>query len=417
MNAEIISIGDEILIGQVVNSNAAWLGEQCSAAGLRISRVTAVGDDVRDILDAFDSAWRENEVVVCTGGLGPTHDDRTREAVLAFFSTTLIPNSDVLEDIERFLADRGRSMSDRNRDQAMVPASAQVIRNFHGTAPGYHFSEAGKHLFVMPGVPYEMKAMTEHYIVPVLTALHPRRRAVRTVLTTGIPESTRADTLAGIDKLLPSTSVAFLPSPLGVRIRLTGLAGSEDEARTAVEQLESFVREHAGEWIYGKDIETLEEHLGIILTAAGETLSVAESCTGGLITDRITNIPGSSRWFDRGVVAYSNQSKTDLLGVDPRDIERFGAVSREVCIAMADGIRHAGGSVYGLSTTGIAGPDGGTAEKPVGLVWIGLSTPDHSFAHAFRYGDDRMRTKQRAAQSALDMLRRHLHSLPLVSSL
>jgi nicotinamide-nucleotide amidase len=417
MNAELISIGDELLIGQVLNSNASWLGEQCSAAGLRIRRVTVVGDDVRGILDAFEKAWRECDVVVCTGGLGPTHDDRTREAVLAFFSTTLIPDAEVLADIEHFLGDRGRIMSERNRDQAMVPASAQIIRNYHGTAPGYHFSEAGKHLFVMPGVPYEMRAMTESYILPVLATMHPGRRAVRTVLTTGIPESTLADALAGIDTLLPFTSIAFLPSPLGVRIRLSGLAESEADSIAAIEQLESFVRDRAGEWIFGRDGETLEAHLGQMLTDASKTISVAESCTGGLITDRITNIPGSSRYFDRGLVAYSNQSKCDMLGVGALDIERFGAVSQEVCIAMADGIRRVAGSDYGLSTTGIAGPDGGTSEKPVGLVWIGLSTPEGSFAHSFRYGDDRLRTKLRAAQSALDMLRRHLLSLPLVSSL
>ncbi|MCZ7558355.1 MAG: competence/damage-inducible protein A [Bacteroidia bacterium] len=417
MNAELISIGDELLIGQVVNSNASWLGEHLSMAGLHVRRVTVVGDDLDGIVAAYRRAWEENDIVVSTGGLGPTHDDRTREALLAFFETSLIVNGDVLADIKRFLHDRGRTVSERNRDQAMVPASARVIRNYHGTAPGYHFTEGEKHLFVLPGVPYEMKAMVEQDILPFLASLQAKRRAVRTILTTGIPESTLADVLAGIDTLRSDTSVAFLPSPLGVRIRLTCVAESDTDATTAVDELETMVRDRAGEWIFGTDNETLEAHLGTILVRDSKTLSVAESCTGGLITDRVTNIPGSSRWFDRGAVVYSNQSKTDMLGVDPHVIERFGAVSREVCLAMAAGIRRLANSDYGLSTTGIAGPDGGTAEKPVGLVWIGLSTPDGSFAHAFRFGNDRLRTKQRAAQSALDTLRRHLLSLPPVSSL
>lgn len=417
MNAELLSIGDELLIGQVVNTNASWLGEQLSAAGINVRRVTVVGDALPDILNAFAKAWEEQDIVVCTGGLGPTHDDVTREAVMQFFSTTLIEDGNVLEDIERFMAERGRTMTDTNRDQAMVPASAKIIRNFHGTAPGYHFSEGRKHFYVTPGVPYEMKSMVEDYLLPSLHGLITSRRATATLLTTGIPESTLADILDGIDTLLPDTSVAFLPSPLGVRIRLTGRAEDMTQAEALVAGLADFVRHRAGEFIYGTGTETLEAVIGNLLLDQQKTLAVAESCTGGLITDRITNVPGSSRYFERGAVVYSNTSKTELLGVNPGLIEKHGAVSKKVCEAMADGISRVSGAGIGIATTGVAGPGGGSPEKPVGLVWIGLSASDGTWSHAFRFGEDRVRTKQRAAQSALDMLRRYLSSLPVVPSL
>ncbi len=417
MNAELLSIGDELLIGQVVNTNASWLGEQFSAAGINVRRVTVVGDGLIDMLNAFARAWEEQDVVVCTGGLGPTHDDVTREAVLQFFSTTLIENSDVLGDIERFMAERGRTMTDTNRDQAMVPASAKIIRNFHGTAPGYHFSQGRKHFYVAPGVPYEMKSMVENYILPSLRGLISSNRATATLLTTGVPESALADILHGIDTLLPDTSVAFLPSPLGVRIRLTGRAEDMTQAEALVAGLADFVRHRASEYIYGTGTDTLEAVIGNLLLDQQKTLAVAESCTGGLITDRITNVPRSSQYFDRGAVVYSNASKTELLGVNPGLIEKYGAVSKEVCDAMADGIRRVSGAGIGIATTGVAGPAGGSSEKPVGLVWIGLSAPDGTWSHAFRFGEDRVRTKQRAAQCALDMLRRYLLSLPVFPSL
>ncbi len=414
MNAELLCIGDELLIGQVVNTNASWLGEQLSSIGVRIRRVTTVGDDMDSMLGAFDRAWQEHDITICTGGLGPTHDDRTRDAVQRFFHTTLVRNPQVLSDIERFFSERGRVLTDTNRDQAMVPASAKIIRNLNGTAPGYHFSEEGKHFFVTPGVPYEMMAMVRDYVLPELRGDIRTRYASLTLLTTGIPESTLSDALPGIDRLLPSTSIAYLPSPLGVRIRLTSHAVDASEASVALRALEEFVRSRTGDFVYGSGTDSMEEIIGRMLVQQGKTLAVAESCTGGLITDKITDTPGSSRWFERGAVVYSDESKTDMLGVDPLLIAQLGAVSREVCEAMAEGIRRVSGAALGLATTGIAGPAGGSPEKPVGLVWIGLSAADGTWSHAFRFGEDRIRTKQRAAQTALDMVRRYLQSLPIV---
>jgi len=417
MNVEILSIGDELLIGQVINTNASWLGEQFSLLGMQVRRVTAVGDSVDDLLIAFDRAMIDNDVVVVTGGLGPTHDDVTRSAVLRFFNTTLTLNEQVARDIEAFFAARRRTPTAVNRDQAMTPIGAIVIRNPHGTAPGYHFRLENKHFFVIPGVPYEMQSMVESYIIPEMLKEMSNARASLTVLTTGIPESTLSEILNGIDSMIPNTSTAFLPSVLGVRVRLTGKAVMHSEAEQAVHRLRDFILSRAGEFVYGYDADTLEQRVGAMLTGRNFTLATAESCTGGLLSDRITNVAGSSRYFERGIVAYSNECKINMLGVDPRIIETFGAVSGETAESMAAAMRSLAGTDIAVSITGIAGPDGGSLEKPVGLTWIGLSTESTTVAHEFHFGDARLRNKQRAAQAALDMIRRYLASLPLVPSL
>lgn len=413
MNAEILSIGDELLIGQVTNTNAAYLGEQLSLLGITVRRVTTVGDHLDDLLQAFTRAWDEQEIIITTGGLGPTHDDVTRDAVCRFFDTDLVEDAAVRDDVERFLAERRRPMTPAHRDQAMVPRSSVVIRNTEGTAPGYHFSREGRQFFVTPGVPYEMHAMMENYILDRLREGFRSARASLTVLTTGIPESTLSELLGGIETLCPGCSVAYLPSPTGVRVRLTAVAQSQDEAEKRITELQDFLLERAREYVFGTDRDTLEAVVETLLVERGLRLAVAESCTGGLITDRLTDVPGSSRCFDRGFVTYSNAAKTELLGVDPSIIEAHGAVSRETAEAMAAGARRAAAVDVAVSTTGIAGPDGGSAAKPVGLVWIGISSADgtHAFPHYF--GGGRMRTKQRAAQATLDLLRRSLLGLPL----
>ncbi|MDT8323934.1 MAG: competence/damage-inducible protein A [Bacteroidota bacterium] len=417
MNAEILSIGDELLIGQVVNTNASWLGEQLSQLGITVHRVTVIGDAHADVLAAFRRAWDEHDLVIVTGGLGPTHDDVTRDAVCDFFDTKLVQDADVLADVEKMLTERRRPITDVNRDQAMVPAAARIMRNSEGTAPGYHFTAGDKHFFVAPGVPYEMQGMYERHMLPVLRAGFRNTRLSTTLLTTGIPESTLSDSLEGIDTLREDVAVAFLPSPTGVRIRLTAHAAGEDEARAALAQLVSFVEERAAEYLFGTGRQTLEEVVGALLAEHDKTLAVAESCTGGVITDKITNVPGSSSWFERGVISYSNASKVELLGVDDALIRAHGAVSGEVARAMADGARRSAGVDIGLATTGIAGPSGGSPHKPVGLVWIAVSTARETLAHAYYFGEHRVRTKQRAAQAALDMVRRQLCSLPPIPSI
>ena len=413
MTAEILSIGDELLIGQVVNTNAAFIGEQLSLLGIEVRRVTTVGDRLDDLVSAFARAWETADIVVTTGGLGPTHDDVTRDAVCRFFDTDLVEDAVVLADVERFLAERRRPVTPANRDQAMVPRGATVIRNGEGTAPGYHFPRDGRHLFVTPGVPYEMRSMVENYILDALRDGLRGGRASLTVLTTGIPESTLSDLLGGIETRCPGCSVAYLPSPAGVRVRLTAVAPSQDDAEARIEELRGWLLERAREFVYGYDRMTLEAVVEEILVARGLRLAVAESCTGGIIATRLTDVPGSSRCFERGFITYSNVSKTELLGVDPAIMAAHGAVSRETAEAMAEGARLAARCDIALSATGIAGPDGGSAEKPVGLVWIGISGPGGTFAFPHFFGGDRVRTRQRAAQAALDLLRRSLQGLPL----
>ncbi|MCB2205671.1 competence/damage-inducible protein A [bacterium] len=417
MNAEILSIGDELLIGQVVNTNASWLGEQFNLLGITVARITAVGDDHEVLLAAFRRAWEEMDIVIATGGLGPTHDDVTRAAFCDFFDTTLVHNADVLTDIERLFADRRRPLTAVNRDQAMVPQAARVMRNSEGTAPGYHLQKNGKHFFVTPGVPYEMHAMFAQHVAPALRDSVQGARASVTLLTTGIPESSLADLLKGVDTRHRDVRVAFLPSPLGVRIRLTARAADETGAGAALREVRDFVTSRAEEYLFGSGTQTLEEVVEALLVERGQSLAVAESCTGGLIADKLTNVPGSSTCFERGVVTYSNESKTQLLGVPAELIETHGAVSREVAEAMAQGIRRSAGTDIGIATTGVAGPSGGSAEKPVGLVWIAVSSPEGTVAQDFYFGEHRMRTKLRAAQTALDLVRRQLLAFPPIPSI
>lgn len=413
MTAEIISIGDELLIGQTVNTNASFLGELLSGAGVRVARVTTIGDDRAAMLQAFERAWREHDAVITTGGLGPTHDDITRAVVVDFFKTRLVFAKPVLQDIEAMFARMNRPVLDVNRDQAMVPEAAAVIRNVHGTAPGFHFTERGKHFFVTPGVPFEMKAMAERVILPVLKSSVTEHRAVSILRSTGIPESVLAKRLAGIDAFLDRASLAYLPSPLGVTLRITAISDDRRAAEQLREEMKAFILERAGDFVYGEGAVTLEAVTGALLRGRGASLAVAESCTGGLLAGRITDVPGSSEYFERGLVTYSNESKTSLLGIDPALLRSVGAVSREVAIAMAEAVRINAGASFGLSTTGIAGPGGGSEEKPVGLVWIGLSAEGFSDAWRYDLGTDRGRTRTRATQAALELLRRRLLGLPL----
>jgi nicotinamide-nucleotide amidase len=412
MRAEIISIGDELLIGQVINTNQAHIAEQLSGVGVAVARMTTVGDEEESILKAFEHALERHEIVIVTGGLGPTHDDITRKAVCKFFQTDLVVNEEALERVRQFFARRGLAPRKINEDQALVPRGCTVIRNLQGTAPGYLFERQGKYFIAMPGVPFEMKAMVQSFVVPFFAQ---RASGIvirhRTLKTTGIGESFLAEQIGDVHKIFPPDSgiaLAFLPSPLGTRLRISVRAVSLNEANEKIQSVEERIRARASKYIYGADGEELEEVVGRLLTKRKLTLSVAESCTGGLIADKITNVPGSSNYFERGVIAYSNQSKVEELAVPLVLIQDHGAVSREVAEAMAVGVRMRSSTDIGVSTTGIAGPSGGTPEKPVGLVWIGYSDARDTLALHFNFGDDRRRVKERASQAALELVRRRL---------
>ena len=409
MNAHIITIGDELLIGQVINTNQAHIGERLGAIGIDAVEMTTVGDDIDAVLRTFERAWKTSDVVVVTGGLGPTHDDITREGICRFFQTDLVSDPDVRRHVAALMARRNLPWTEAAENQAMVPRVAVVIPNPVGTAPGLRISREGRHFFVLPGVPYEMTGMFNGSVVPFLSPLV--QGAVirhRTLRTTGIPESFLAQHLGDIDTLLEGAKLAFLPSAAGVRMRITVHADSPADADRAVNEIEARIRSKVSKYIFGVEDEELEDVVGRMLSVRKLTIAVAESCTGGLIAHRITNVSGASAYFERGVVAYSNASKTELLGVPPDLIAVHGAVSKEVVEAMALGVRQMARADIGLATTGIAGPTGGSAEKPVGLVWIGFADASGSLALRFTYGEGRTRIKERAAQSALDLVRRRL---------
>ncbi len=409
MTAEIITIGDELLIGQVVNTNQAFIAEKLNEIGAAIERMTTVGDDRAQILAAFRFAWDRCTIVIVTGGLGPTHDDVTKKAVCEFFDSDLIANDEIRRHVMELAKKWNRPWSQAYEEQVMFPRKAKLIPNPIGTAGGMLFEEAGKYFIVLPGVPYEMKEMMLRTVIPFLaTKVVDQTIRHRTLRTTGISESMLAQHLGDLKEVLRGARLAFLPSTTGVRLRITVHAQDSATAETKLREVEQRIRARVQKYIYGINEEELEEIVGRLLTERRLTIAVAESCTGGLIADRITNVSGSSNYFERGVVTYSNRSKVELLGVPESLIHEHGAVSKAVAEAMATGIRRLAGTDIGIATTGIAGPTGGTPEKPVGLVWIGFADAGTSFALRFQFGDVRRNVKERAAQAALEIVRRRL---------
>lgn len=411
MKAYLISIGDELLIGQTINTNVAFIGSLISDINIEIIKSTVIGDDHKSILDEFGLASSKADIIICTGGLGPTNDDITRNAVVQYFKTELVHNDEVIEDIKSMLKRRGRELKKTHEDQAMVPKIADVIRNENGTAPGYWIEEDKKIFIVMPGVPYEMKAMMNNYVIPKLieTIGEPKEFIKKVTLqTTGLPESVLAERLGDPDELLSGAQLAFLPNQYGVRLRVTVRSSSEETANNQLLEIEQKIRSKVGRFIYGRGDENLEEVVGRLLKERELRISVSESCTGGGLADRITNINGSSTYFERGVVTYSNAAKVEILKVNEDVMMEKGAVSAEVAMQMAEGIKSISGSDIGVSLTGIMGPTGGVANKPVGTVFIGYCDDKVCTAKRFQFGEDRILNKNRATQAALDMVRRSL---------
>lgn len=411
MKAHIISIGDELLIGQTINTNAAYIGEKLSELNIDVTQVSTVADNEQSILDEFKQAGSSSDLIIITGGLGPTHDDITRSAVVKFFNTSLVKDEEVLENIKSLFTRRGRKLSKVNIDQAMVPKIAQVIKNSRGTAPGYWIENNNKIYVVMPGVPYEMKSMMDEYVLDKLIEITRNDELIikRVVLqTTGIPESLLFERLGNLEELLEGSKLAFLPSIYGVKLRLTVSETDEEIAKNRLTEIEQKIRAKVGRFIFGKGEETLPEVVGRILKERDLKLATAESCTGGLIASMITDISGSSAYFERGVVCYSNASKVEILKVDEDTIAEHGAVSQEVAMQMAEGVKSTSGADIGLATTGIMGPTGATTDKPVGLVYIGYCDERVCTAKKFKFGDERILNKKRTAQAALDLLRKNI---------
>ena len=394
MRAEVITVGDELITGLVVDSNSAYLGRRLTELGFRVVRMTSVGDGPEEIRIALQQV--SSDVAVVTGGLGPTPDDRTKEVFAEVVGRRLVLDEEVLEGIRKRFAHRGMEMPRSNVRQATVPEGSQVLPNRWGTAPGLHVKADGRHFFLLPGVPREMRGIFEESVVPVLRKLS--GRAINFVLlrTTGISESALCEKLSDLDL----DKVAFLPGLEGVDVRVMWEEGEDPT------QLIEEIRRRAGQFVYAEGEEGMEEVVGRLLKRRGWRIATAESCTGGLVGHRITEVPGSSDYFERGVVAYSNRAKVELLGVPEELIRRHGAVSPQVAKAMAEGVRERTGVEVGLGVTGIAGPTGGTPEKPVGLVYIGVATPEEVRVKEFRFVGERSQIKFRASQAALDMVRR-----------
>ncbi|WP_372771975.1 competence/damage-inducible protein A [Mangrovibacterium sp.] len=410
MKAEIITIGDEILIGQIVDTNSAWMAEQLNLNGIEVFQITSVHDDHGHIMKALFDAESRTDLVLITGGLGPTKDDITKKCLCDYFQCGMHRDQKTLESVVERLSKRNITINRLNQDQALVPDACTVLQNSNGTAPGMWF-EKNETIFVsMPGVPYEMMGIMEEEVLPRLRKSGKLRSIYhQTVLVYGIGESMLAEQLETWENALPQfIKLAYLPNQLMVRLRLSAYGESMDLLKQAVDEqikeLESIIPDH----IFGYNDDTISAITGKLLQRTGSTISVAESCTGGNIAHRYTEVPGSSAYFKGGVVAYSNEVKMALLGVKAETLKAHGAVSREVALEMVQGVRKALDTDYAIATTGIAGPDGGTAEKPVGTVWIAIAGKNETQVECFRFLNNRERNIERSTQTALNMLRQLL---------
>ena len=408
MKAEIIIIGDEIVIGQVSDTNSAWISRQLTLSGIETNRIVSIRDHAGDIHAALADAGKRCDLVLMTGGLGPTKDDITKKCLCDFFGTTLVFHQATFDFISERFKNRGIPLNRLNRDQALVPRSCTVIPNKNGTAPGMWFERDSVIYISMPGVPHEMETMMTGEILPRLIATG-RTGAIfhKTVLTQGIPESVLAEKIETWENALPShIRLAYLPSPMAVRLRLSASGSDLEALKAEIDRQIALLLPLVGDAVYGYDDETLALAIGRVLAQRKATLSVAESCTGGNIAHLITLTPGCSAWFSGSVTAYSNQLKTALLRVNPETLRNHGAVSRETALEMARGAATLMKTTYALATTGIAGPQGGSAEKPVGTIWIAATGPAKFFCEKFVFGNDREKNITRASQSALQLLRK-----------
>jgi nicotinamide-nucleotide amidase len=409
MDATVIAIGDELLIGKTVNNNATYLSRRLAALGIATRRQLVVGDVDADIAAAIDEARALAPLAVSTGGLGPTDDDRTLAAVAQHLGLKLVLHQPTLKEIERRFARRRMKMPAVNVSQARVPAGAHVLANPLGTAPGIVVEAEGFVLCLLPGVPAEMEYIFEHGFVPLLEkkGYVGERVYEKQLHATGLPESAVAERLEGVD-VPADLHLAYLPQTFQVNLRIWGVAADEETFRERAAPVARAVREALGARVFAEDGVTLEQAVGKALRARGETLALAESCTGGLIAKRVTDVPGASSWFLGAVVSYANEAKTNLLGVAAATLETHGAVSEETAREMAAGARERFGATYGLAVTGIAGPGGGTAEKPVGTTCFALAEEGRTTSEQQSLAGGRGWVRLRASQHALDTLRLRL---------
>ena len=415
VKAEVITIGDEILFGQITDTNTQWIGTELTQIGIRVVRKTSVGDSEQAILDVLAEAEARADLILITGGLGPTKDDITKKTLCKYFDTELIINEDALALITDFFAKRGREMTELNRQQAAIPANAEYIKNSWGTAPGTWIAHRGKVFVSMPGVPFEMKNLMTKRILPKLQAFFDTPIIYHKMIkTVGIGESFLAEKIEAWEDALPShIKLAYLPHFGQVRLRLTAtgsdLTTLQNEAQAEVDKVLPLIKNG----VFGFDNDELETVVGDLLKARDQSVVTAESCTGGYVSHLITKVPGSSAYFLGGIVAYSYEMKMAELGVNQATLTNFGAVSEETIREMAEGAKARFGSTYAIATSGIAGPDGGTPDKPVGTVWIGCAGPGGTVARKLTLTNFRETNIQLTATYVLDMLRKQIIGQPV----
>jgi nicotinamide-nucleotide amidase len=410
MKVYILTVGDEILIGQIVDTNSAWMARQLNLQGAEVIRIKSVGDDVEAITQSLKEGLAVADVVLMTGGLGPTKDDITKKALASFFNVQLIFDEDTYDRIQRLFRRLGRETTEAHRSQAYMPENATLLSNKMGTAPGMWMEQDGRVVVSMPGIPYEMRHLMEQEVLPRLKAYFPGYPiAHRTILTVGEGESRIASRIEDFEDQLPDhIKIAYLPNLGKVRLRLTGRGTDERLLQQQLDQAVRKLQEIIPDLIYGFEQEELEGVIGRMLRDRHLFLSVAESCTGGYLAHRITSIPGSSDYFKGGVIAYSNEIKERLLGVSPQTLAQHGAVSRETVLEMAAGALSVLQTELAISISGIAGPGGGTAEKPVGIIWMAIADKKHAEAKKIQAGKDRLKNIEYAGVQALNLIRKFL---------
>ena len=406
MKATIVTIGDEILIGQILDTNTRYISQALNRIGIVVHQQISIGDTAQQITTTLDQALSTTDLTIITGGLGPTKDDITKHTLTAYFNSELVYNQEVGDFVSQLLARRGIAFTELNRGQAMVPKCCTVLHNAHGTAPGMMFERDGKIVISLPGVPFEMRHLIDDKVIPMLAERFTLKSIIhRTMITSGIPESLLAERIAAWEDALPEMlHLAYLPAPNIVRLRLSAYQVEGQSVGKIIDHQFELLRQIIPQAVVGFEDASVEQLLHNALIERGEKLSVAESCTGGNIASKFTAMAGASAYFMAGVVSYSNDAKSDILGVNPELIATYGAVSEQVAIAMAEGVKRVGKSDYGIATTGIAGPSGGSAEKPVGTVWFGISTPNRTFAVMKNCGTDRGQIIERATAHAIRLL-------------
>lgn len=410
ISASIITIGDELLIGQVVDTNSAWMAQQLNENGIWLKRRVAVGDRKEEIIKALDEESRDNQIILITGGLGPTADDITKPVLCDYFGGKLIVNEEAVQNLKTIFARLNRPIIERNLKQAEVPDNCVVIQNKRGTAPGMWFEKDGKIFVSMPGVPHEMKGMITDYVLPALTSrfkmpfiLH------RTLLTYGIGESFLAEAVKDWEEALPShIRLAYLPNYGMVRMRLTGTSENKPSLEKELDDQFSKLKSYVQEWLVTDKDLSLSLVLGSILKTANKTVATAESCTGGYIAHLITAQPGASAYYKGSVVSYSNDIKEAVLKVSSDTLMSHGAVSEQTVKEMAEGLLLLLNTDYVIAVSGIMGPDGGTAEKPVGLVWVAVGDRQKIITQSYNFRFDRQRNIELTANNALNLLRKFI---------